>query len=109
MIKTLLTNNWEMVMLVVLTILAAVLTGNRLDWWKWFNETTFFAWDNAEKKGLLEGIKGADKLHHYLTIYRAQYLKKFGAPPTDGTIEQAVLKAAELSAKEKVIRLSNPT
>jgi len=108
-IKALLTDNWETVLLIVFTVLAISITGRRLAWWKWFNETVFYAWDSAEKKGLLEGIKGVDKLNHYLEVYRKQYEKKWGAPPAEGTIEQAVLKAAELSAKEKILRLSDPT
>jgi len=109
MLVSMLTDNWEVALVILLTILAVVLTGKRLAWWKWFNEIAFYAWDSAEKKGLLEGIKGADKLNHYLAIYRAQYVKKWGAPPTEGTIEQAKMKAAELSAKEKIIRISDPT
>lgn len=109
LIQSLLVDNWELVLTVVLFILAAILNDKRLAWWKWFNETAFLAWDNAEKKGLLEGLKGKEKLDHYIAVYRAEYIKKFGAPPTEGTIEQATLKAEELSTKEKVIRLSNPT
>lgn len=101
--------NWQQAVLLLFFVLAMVLVGRRLLWWQWFNEVAFFAWDSAEKKGLLEGLKGMDKLRHYIEVYRSQYIQKWGTPPTEGTLERAVLKAAELSAKEKVIRLSDPT
>lgn len=108
-VKALMLDHWESMLAIIIFALALVLTGRRLVWFRWFNEIAFFAWDNAEKKGLLEGLKGAEKLQHYLGIYRAQYEKKWGTEPTNSAIARAEVKAAELSAKEKVIRMSDPT
>jgi hypothetical protein len=100
-----LADNWEVLITVVIFILAAVLTGKRLSWFKWFNELTFFAWDQAEKQGLLEGWKGAEKLRIYLEVWRREYQKKWGSAPSESVIEMATIRAAELSEKEKEIRL----
>jgi hypothetical protein len=102
------TQNWELLVTVLFVVLAFVLTGKRKAWFSWFNEAIFFAFDSAEKKGLLEGIKGADKLRHFLTVYRDQYTKRFGTEPTSNQLAEAAAKANELSIKEKVIRLSSP-
>lgn len=100
--------NWELVLAAVFAVLTVVLTQKRKVWWEWFHEVAFFAWDSAEKRGLLEGIKGEEKLRHYLEVYRAQYAKRWGKPPAESDLVVAAEKAAELSAKEKVIRLANP-
>lgn len=100
-----LSNNWEVVVAVVIFVLAVILRGRQLAWFQWFNEVSFLAWDQAEKKGLLDGWRGAEKLRIYLEIWRREYEKKWGDPPTEGTIEQAKVKAAELSQLEKTIRL----
>ena len=107
--KEFLFDNWQMVLAAILTVLALVLGGKKLSWWQWANETFFFAWDAAEKKGLTEGWGGAAKLRYYLEIYRIEYEKMWGSAPTEGSIEKAVLKAAQLSLKEKSIRLPDPT
>jgi hypothetical protein len=108
-VKEFLLGNWQMVLVAVLTVLALVLSGKKLSWWQWANEIAFFAWAKAEEKGLTDGWKGADKLRYYLEIYRIEYEKKWGTAPTNGSIERATIKAAELSAKEKTIRLPDPT
>lgn len=108
-VKGFLLDNWQMVLVAILTLLALVLSGKKLSWWQWANEIFFFAWAKAEEKGLTEGWKGADKLRYYLEIYRIEYEKKWGKAPTEGSLEQATIKAAELSFKEKSIRLPDPT
>jgi hypothetical protein len=101
-------DNLSLVLTGVFALLAVILTQQRLTWWQWFHEVAFFAWDAAEKRGLLEGIKGEDKLRHYLEVYRTQYGKKWGEQPTERHLAKAAERAAELSAKEKVIRLADP-
>ncbi len=101
-------DNFGLVLTGVFALLAVILTQQRLTWWQWFHEVAFFAWDAAEKRGLLEGIKGEDKLRHYLEVYRTQYGKKWGEQPTERHLAKAAERAAELSAKEKVIRLADP-
>jgi hypothetical protein len=101
--------NWEMVLSGLFAILVLVLAGKKLAYWRWFNEVAWFAWVQAEKEGIAQGIKGYDKLKVYLETWRKKYVAKWGHSPGESAEQQAVKLAAELSAKEKVIRLSDPT
>ena len=56
-----LSNNWALMVTALFVILGLVLGGRRLLWFKWLNEVAFFAWHNAEEKGLLEGWDGSEK------------------------------------------------
>ena len=102
-------DNWDMALTGVFAVLVLVLVGTRLAYWRWFNEVAWFAWTQAEKEGIAQGIKGYDKLDRYMETWRAKYIAKWGNAPDNVEEQQAVKKAAELSAKEKVIRLSDPT
>ena len=108
----LLLDNLGIVLSGLLALLAYWLGQKKSDkeenWWTWFNEVAFFAFDNAEKKGILEGLPGEEKLKHYLEIYRAEYLRKWGTEPSEMQIAMATARAAELSAKEGVFREANP-
>lgn len=102
-------DNWGLTVTIILMIVGVVFTGKRLAYFKWANEVLFFAWAEAEKQGILEGIKGHEKLEHYLMIWKAKYQEKFGADELPGSeIDRAVKVAVDLSAKEKVHRLANP-
>ena len=101
-------DNLGFVSMIVLAILAIVFGERKLSLWRWFNETAFIAFALAETHGVLEGLKGADKLKHYLEIYKAEYEKKFGKAPGLEDIQRAEARAAELALKEKEIRLSDP-
>lgn len=112
-IGEILLNNFPLIATLVALAAAALLVGKNRSKFEWINETLFLAFDNAEKKGLLEGWSGAEKLQHYLSIWRRAYEDKFGTPPTDKIIDIAVKKAEELSQKEKSIsqivdEMSNP-
>lgn len=106
--KDFILNNFSLISMIVLAIVAIVLGQKRMAFWQWFNETAFIAFALAETHGILEGLKGADKLKHYLEIYKAEYEKKFGKAPGFEDIQQAEAKAAELALKEKEIKLSDP-
>lgn len=113
MLGEFLLDNFSLVVTVVLFVAAALLTGKRRAWFEWANETLFLAFDNAEQRGLLEGLKGQEKLTHYLTIWRQAYAERFGKEPDQKAMEYAVNKAAELASKEKTVRqkvesLANP-
>lgn len=102
-------DNWGMVAGIILMVIGVVLTGKKLAYFRWANEVLFFAWAEAEKQGILEGIKGVDKLEHYLMIWKAKYQEKFGTDEVPTTeMGRAVKIAVDLSAKEKVHRLANP-
>lgn len=105
-------NNWELVVTIIMFAAAILLKGKQRAWFEWANETLDLAFDNAEKKGLLEGIGGADKLQHYLNIWRQAYRERFGTDPTEQAITYAVNRAASLAEKEKTIakigELANP-
>lgn len=91
------------------SLTALFLVGDRLAKWKFANEIIFFAWDSAEKHGLLTGARGNEKLAHFIEAYRSAYGKKWGKQPSDPELERAKEMAGELSVKEKVYRLSDPT
>lgn len=97
-------NNFELIATVILMVIGAVLGGRRLAWFQWANEVLFLAFDQAEKRGLLEGIKGSDKLAYYLAIWREAYMKRYGEEPNSKAMQYAVNKAAELAQKEKTIK-----
>lgn len=105
--------NFVLVVTVVAFAAAFLLTGKRRAYFEWANETLFLAFDNAEKKGLLDGWSGADKLRHYLGIWRQVYIERFGKEPGEEAMQFAINKAAELASKEKSIKtivegLANP-
>ena len=101
-------NNFGLVSMVLLAVIAIVLGQKRLSWWKWLNETCFLAFALAEKHGITENVKGADKLKHYLEIYKTEYEKKFGKSPGFDDYMKAEDIAAGLARKEKVVRLADP-
>ena len=96
------------VVTVVFLLLGVVLSGQRLLWFKWFNEVTQFAFLRAEEKGLLDGIKGIEKLRYYMEIWEHEYRKKYMTEPPEEALKKAVNKATELSVKEKVIAYADP-
>ena len=105
--------NFALVATIVAFAVAFLLTGKRRAYFEWANEVLFLAFDNAEKKGLLEGWSGADKLRHYLGIWRQIYIERFGKEPGAEEMQFAINKAAELAIKEKSIkatveRFANP-
>lgn len=105
--------NFAIVATVVIFIAGIVLRERKRAWFEWANETLFLAFDNAEKRGLLEGLPGKEKLTHYLGIWRRGYVERFGKEPDENMMQFAIDKAAELSKKEKSVRqtveaLSNP-
>lgn len=105
--------NFTLVATIVAFTAAFLLTGKQREYFEWANEILFLAFDNAEKKGLLDGWSGADKLRHYLGIWRQAYLERFGKEPGEEAMQFAINKAAELAIKEKSIkatveRLANP-
>lgn len=100
--------HFDTIATIAMIVAGVIFTGKKLAWWQWANEITFLAFDAAEKKGLLEGIKGADKLAYYLSIWREAYMKKYGTEPTEKALTFAVNKATELAQKEKILRQSNP-
>lgn len=105
--------NFVLVATIVAFTASFLLTGKRRAYFDWANETLFLAFDNAEKKGLLDGWSGADKLRHYLGIWRQAYMDRFGKEPGEEAIQFAINKAAELASKEKSIKatvegLANP-
>jgi len=73
-------------------------------YFEWANEVLFLAFDNAEKKGLLDGWSGADKLRHYLGIWRQAYLERFGKEPGEEEMQFAINKAAELALRKRVLK-----
>ena len=106
-------DNFTVVATIVLFIAGIVLRERKRAWFEWANETLFMAFDNAEKRGILEGLPAADKLEHYLNIWRQAYREQFGREPSEQAMLYAMNKAAELSNKEKTIRekvadLANP-
>lgn len=101
--------NWELVVTVLFIVLAVILTGKRLNYWRWANEVAWFAWVEAEKQGLAQGLKGYEKLKIYMETWRQKYLEKWGDQPSVKELGAAEAKAAELSVKEKVYRLANPS
>lgn len=109
----LITSNFPLVATIVVFVAAMVLRERNRAWFQWANETLFMAFDNAEKRGLLEGLPGQEKLTHYLGIWRQAYVERFGKEPDENMMQFAIDKAAELSKKEKSVRqtieaLSNP-
>lgn len=113
MLGDFLLNNLSTVAVVVLFIAAAFLSGKRRAYFEWANETLFLAFDNAEKRGLIDDIPGSDKLRHYLNIWRNAYRERFGKDPDEKKIAFAIERAADLAQKEKSVRavvesLSNP-
>jgi hypothetical protein len=102
-------DNWELVITGAFAVLALVLVGKRLAYWRWLNETAWFAWTEAERQGIAQGLKGYDKLRIYMQTWRDKYIAKWGTAPGETAAAKAAEKAAELSAKDKVIRLSDPT
>lgn len=106
-------DNFAVVATIVLFVAGIVLRERQRAWFEWANETLFLAFDNAEKRGLLEGLPGAEKLEHYLTIWRKAYWERFGEEPSESAMTYAINRAAELSKQEKEIRekvaaLANP-
>lgn len=106
-------DNFAVVATIVLFVAGIILRERQRAWFEWANETLFLAFDNAEKRGLLEGLSGADKLRHYLNIWRQAYREQFGEEPSESAINYAINRAAELSKQEKEIRekvaaLANP-
>ncbi len=106
-------DNFAVVATIVLFVAGIVLRERKRAWFEWANETLFMAFDNAEKRGILEGLNGADKLQHYLNIWRQAYREQFGKEPSGNAMIYAINKAAELSKQEKEIRekvaaLANP-
>jgi hypothetical protein len=97
-------DNIALVLTLVAFVAALVLRGKRRAWFEWANETAFLAFDNAEKKGLIEGLPGSEKLRHYMNLWRSEYVKRFGEEPDEKTLKFAEKKAAELAVKEKQIR-----
>lgn len=105
--------NFALVATIVAFAAAFLLTGKRRAYFEWANEILFLAFDNAEKRGILDGWSGADKLRHYLGIWRQAYLERFGKEPGEEEMQFAINKAAELAIKEKRIKatveeLANP-
>jgi len=105
--------NFVLVATIVAFVAAFLLTEKRRAYFEWANETLFLAFDNAEKRGLLDGWTGADKLRHYLGIWRQAYIDRFGKEPGEDAVEFAINKAAELAIKEKSVKatvegLANP-
>ena len=97
-------DNFELVATLVAFAAALFLSGKNRSYWRWVNETLFLAWDSAEKYGILEDWKGAEKLEHYLRIWREEYEKRFGEPPNEKMIQHAIKTATNLSEREKAIR-----
>lgn len=109
----LITSNFPLVATIVVFVAAMVLRERSRAWFEWANETLFMAFDNAEKRGILEGLPGVDKLEHYLNIWRQAYREQFGREPSENDMIYAVNKATELAKKEKTVRekvagLANP-
>lgn len=102
-------NNWELVATVTLLVVGVFFAGKRMAYFKWANETLFFAWDQAEKLGIAQDLPAYAKIDHYLSIWRRKYVEKFGKEPGPKEMAQAHVVAAELSVKEKAYRSSNPT
>ena len=105
--------NFVLVATIVAFVAAFLLTGKRRAYFEWANEILFLAFDNAEKRGLLDGWTGADKLRHYLGIWRQAYIDRFGKEPGEEEMQFAINKAADLARKEKSIKeivegLANP-
>lgn len=106
-------DNFTVIATIVLFVAGIILRERKRAWFEWANETLFLAFDNAEKKGILEGLAGVDKLRHYLNIWRQVYREQFGTDPSEADIIYAINKAAEWSNREKEIRemvdaLANP-
>lgn len=99
-------DHWELVVGGLFAILALILGGKRLAAWRWANDVIWYAWTQAEKEGLTAGLRGADKLRHYLQEWRRLYVARWGSEPSQGQVAAAAAKAAELSARDKEIRLS---
>lgn len=105
--------NFALVATIVMFVAGIVLRERKRAWFEWANETLFMAFDSAEKKGILEGLSGADKLRHYLSIWRQAYEERFGKQPSEADMTYAINKATELAKREKEIRemvasLANP-
>ena len=105
--------NFALVATIIAFAAAFLLTGKRRAYFEWANEILFLAFDNAEKRGLLDGWSAADKLRHYLEIWRQAYIDRFGREPGEEEMQFAINKAAELARKEKSIKevvegLANP-
>lgn len=106
-------DNFAVVATIVVFVAGIVLRERKRAWFEWANETLFMAFDNAEKKGILEGLSGADKLRHYLNIWRQAYMERFGREPSETDMNYAINRATELAKREKEIRamvasLANP-
>lgn len=97
-------DNFTVVATIVLFVAGIVLRERQRSWFEWANETLFMAFDNAEKRGLLEGLPGAEKLEHYLNIWRKAYWERFGKEPGESDMAYAINKATELAKREKEIR-----
>lgn len=108
MMELLTDNILLMIFTVVISLVAAFLGirgGARYQaWFKWANETAFFAWHNAETKGLLEGIKGADKFAHYMRIWEEAYKAQYGEEMDDKAVEFATKEAERLSKVDKELK-----
>ncbi len=96
--------NFALVATIIAFAAAFLLTGKRRAYFEWANEILFLAFDNAEKRGLLDGWSAADKLRHYLEIWRQAYIDRFGREPGEEAMQFAINKAAELARKEKGIK-----
>lgn len=96
--------NFTVVATIVLFIAGIVLRERKRAWFEWANETLFMAFDNAEKRGILEGLPGVEKLEHYLNIWRQVYREQFGREPNETDMIYAINKASELARREKEIR-----
>lgn len=100
--------HFGLVVTIALALVAVVLGKKQMAWWQWFNETTFMAFSLAETYGVLEGNPGLMKLHHFIEIYRQEYIKKWGKEPDEMAKDKAAQAAAELALLEKEVRLSDP-
>lgn len=97
-------DNFAVVATIVLFVAGIVLRERKRAWFEWANETLFLAFDNAEKRGILEGIPDIAKLQHYLNIWRQVYREQFGKEPSESEMTYAINKATELAKREKEIR-----
>ena len=101
-------SNFGLLVGMVFLLLSLIFTGKKIRFVQWLAETSFFAWNKAEQKGILEGLKGFDKLDYYIKLAEIEYWKKFKKDMPEIVTEKFVDKATELSIKEKVIAASSP-
>lgn len=97
-------DNFEIVLAAVFTVIGVFLVKDRLAIWKLANNTFFFAWSEAERLGVLENLKGVEKLRPYIEIWKAQYEAKWGEAPTQKQIDYAIKMAEKISLEHKSVQ-----